>query len=108
VVICTPHPPSRAHLFSQPPGIYHTAPALPSSSLSQAAPPFPKSSRPSLESPNQPRASSPLCPAHSPPRLRAASGCRETAGHLPVSLLAADLYGLFHLLGSWDSERFLS
>jgi hypothetical protein len=72
VVICAPHAPSREQLFSQPPGIYHATPALPSSS----------------------RFSLPGCPPW----------------HLPVSVLAAEIYGLFffHLLGSWASWNFES
>jgi hypothetical protein len=75
VVICAPHAPSREQLFSQPPGIYHATPALPSSSLF----------------------SLPGCPPW----------------HLPVSVLAAEIYGLFffsfaRLLGFLEFRKFLS
>jgi hypothetical protein len=44
-----------------------------------------------------------------PPHLRATSGCRETAEHLPVSVPAADLYGfLFSFARFFGFRRVLS
>jgi hypothetical protein len=80
--------PSRAHLFSQPPGIYHATPALSSSSRFSlpGCHPFPKSGRTTHQPPTE-RALVEVqtnlerqAPSAPRTRPRAASGCRAPPG----------------------------